>query len=182
MGGPCITKGYYKNETATQAVIKKDEQGVRWLHTVDLGHLDEDGYLYITGRKKYLIVLPGGKNINPELVESALSQAEYVEELLVVPGCQTGPGGVRLEAVKAIVRPNWERIQAKAGLSREELENRPGVVKDFVWKGINKCQRNNQELAGFEKIPSRNHVEIRITEFAKTSTGNIKRKSYIETV
>ncbi len=181
LGGPCITKGYYKNGKATQAVIKKDEQGVRWLHTGDLGHLDEDGYLYITGRKKYLIVLPGGKNVNPEMLESVLSQAECVQELIVVPGYQKGAAGVEQEAAKAIVRPDWERMQAEAGLSRQELENRPGVVKDFVWQGINECQRSNQELAGFEKIQSKNLVEIRITEFAKTSTGKIKRAGYIKT-
>jgi len=133
LGGPCITKGYYKNGKATEAVIKRDEQGVRWLHTGDLGYLDEDGYLYITGRKKYLIVLPGGKNVNPEMLESVLSQAEYVEELLVVPGCQTGPGGVRLEAVKAIVRPNWDRIQTETKLGRQQLENHPDMVRDFIW-------------------------------------------------
>jgi len=63
-------KGYYKNPGATEAVIKIDNKGVRWLHTGDLGCLDKDGHLFITGRKKYVIVLPGGKNVNPELVES----------------------------------------------------------------------------------------------------------------
>ncbi len=182
LGGPCITKGYYKNGKATEAVIKRDEQGVRWLHTGDLGYLDEDGYLYITGRKKYLIVLPGGKNVNPEMLESVLSQAEYVEELLVVPGCQTGPGGVRLEAVKAIVRPNWDRIQTETKLGRQQLENHPDMVRDFIWQGINKYQQTNQELAGFEKIQSKKFVEIQIKEFTKTTTGKIKRAGYIETV
>lgn len=181
LGGPCITKGYYKNAEATQAVIKTDEQGVRWLHTGDLGYLDKDGYLYITGRKKYLIVLPGGKNVNPEMLESVLSQAECVEELLVVPGSQTGPGGVRLEAVKAIVRPNWDRIQTETKLARQQLENQPDVIMDFVWKSINECQRSNQELAGFEKIQSKKLVKIQIKEFTKTTTGKIKRNSYIET-
>jgi len=181
LGGPCITKGYYKNDKATQAVIRKDEQGVRWLNTGDLGYLDEDGYLYITGRKKYLIVLPGGKNVNPEMLESVLSQAECVEELIAVPGYQKGAAGVKQEAVKAVVRPDWDRIQAETGLSREELENRPGIVKDFVWQDINKCQRSNQELAGFEKIQSKNLIEIQIKEFTKTTTGKIKRNSYIET-
>ena len=182
LGGPCITKGYYKNGKATEAVIKRDEQGVRWLHTGDLGYLDEDGYLYITGRKKYLIVLPGGKNVNPEMLESVLSQAEYVEELLVVPGCQTGPGGVRLEAVKAVVRPNWDRIQTETKLGRQQLENHPDMVRDFIWQGINKYQQTNQELAGFEKIQSKKFVEIQIKEFTKTTTGKIKRAGYIETV
>jgi len=182
LGGSCITKGYYNNAAATNEIIETDSAGVRWLHTGDLGYLDEDGYLYITGRKKYLIVLPGGKNINPELVETALSQAEYVEELLVVPGCQTGPGGVRLEAVKAIVRPNWDRIQTETKLPRQQLENHPDMVRDFIWQGINKCQQTNQELAGFEKIQSKKFVEIQIKEFTKTTTGKIKRDSYIETV
>ncbi|HIJ67516.1 MAG TPA: acyl--CoA ligase [Planctomycetes bacterium] len=181
LGGPCITKGYYKNEKATEAVIRADEQGVRWLHTGDLGHLDEDGYLYITGRKKYLIVLPGGKNVSPEMLESVLSQAECVDELLVVPAYQRDAAGVDKEVVKAIVRPDWDRIEAEAGLSRRELENQPEAVKDFVWQGINRCQQTNQELAGFEKIQSKNLVKIQIAEFAKTSTGKIKRDTYIET-
>ena len=182
LGGPCITKGYYKNAKATDAVIKKDEQGVRWLHTGDLGYLDEDGYLYITGRKKYLIVLPGGKNINPEMLETALSQAECVDELLVVPAYRRGAAGVEQEVVKAIVRPDWDRIEAEAGLSRRELENQPEAVKDFVWQSINKCQQTNQELAGFEKIQSKKFIQIQVKEFSKTTTGKIKRDSYIEAV
>ena len=180
LGGPCIVKGYYKNSEATRAAIKTDKDGVRWLYTGDLGHLDEDGYLFITGRKKYLIVLPSGKNVNPELVELALSQAQYVEELVVVPGYQEGPASSEKEAVKVIVRPAWERIEADTNLSRRDLENRPGVLKNLVWQSINKCQQENQELAGFEKIPSKNLVEIKISEFPKTSTGKIKRGGYIE--
>jgi long-chain acyl-CoA synthetase len=182
LGGPCITKGYYKNDKATQEAIKSDQQGVRWLYSGDLGCLDEDGYLYITGRKKYLIVLPGGKNVSPEMLESILSQAECVEELIVVPGYQKDPAGIEKEAVKAVVRPDWDRLEAEAGLSRQQLENQPEAVKDFVWQGINECQRSNQELAGFEKIQSKKLVEIRIAEFTKTSTGKVKRDQYIETI
>jgi len=178
--GPCVMKGYYKNPEATQAVIKTDTDGVRWLHTGDLGYLDKDGYLFVTGRKKYLIVLPSGKNVNPEVVELALSQAQYVEELVVVPGSQKGPANTEQEAVRAIVRPAWEQIQADTNLSRRDLVSRPGMLKNLVWQSINKCQTDSQELAGFEKIPSRHLVEIEINEFEKTSTGKIKRSSYIK--
>jgi long-chain acyl-CoA synthetase len=176
--GPCVMKGYYKNPKATDEVIKTDENGVRWLHTGDLGHLDKDGHLFITGRKKYLIVLPGGKNVNPELVELALSNAPYVQELVVVPGWH-GPDGDEQEAVKAIVRPDWDRLQADTKLSRNDLVEQPDVLKDLLWKSINKCQQESQDLAGFEKIPSKKLIDIEINEFQKTSTGKIKRSTYI---
>ncbi len=175
LAGPCIMKGYYNNPKATGEVFKTDENGLRWLHTGDLGYLDEDGYLFITGRKKYLIVLPGGKNVYPELVELALSQARYVQELIVLPGYRKGPAGIKQEAVKAIVRPDWEQIQADTGLCRADLVNQPQVLKNLVWQSINKCQQASQELAAFERIPAKELVEIRIDEFEKTSTGKIKR-------
>ena len=179
LGGPCIMKGYYKNPGATGAVVRTDDKGIRWLHTGDLGHLDEDGCLYITGRKKYLIVLPGGKNVNPELVESVLSGAQYVEEVLVVPGFEEDSAGITEEAVRAIVRPAWERIETITNLSCSELVKQPQVLKKLVWDNINECQQQSRELSGFEKVSS-HRLEIRIEEFQKTSTGKIKRDLYIK--
>jgi long-chain acyl-CoA synthetase len=180
LGGPCIVKGYYKNSQATDAVIKMDENGVRWLYTGDLGYLDKDGYLFITGRKKYLIVLPSGKNVNPELVEQALSKAQYVDELIVVPSYRKDSAGVEQEAVGVIVRPNWKKIRADTKLCRRDLVNQPAVLKDLLWQSINKCQQENQDLADFEKVPSKHLLEIEINEFHKTSTGKIKRNSYVK--
>ncbi len=179
LGGPCVVKGYYRNPEATWETFKTDEDGVRWLHTGDLGYLDKDGYLFITGRKKHVIVLPGGKKVNPELVELALSRARYVDELLVVPGLRESGGGVE-EAVRAIVRPAWEQIEADTNLSRRDLINQPSVLKDILWQSINKCQQESEELASFEKVSSKNLLEIKITEFQKTSTGKIKRDGYIQ--
>jgi len=179
LGGPCIMKGYYKNPGATGGVIETDDNGVRWLHTGDLGYLDKDGYLFITGRKKYLIVLPGGKNVNPELVESALSQAEYVKEILVVPGFQKDSGGRAKESVRAIVQPAWEAIQSDTSLSYSDLVRQPQVLKKLVWQNINECQQQSRQLSGFEKVSS-HHLEIKIDEFQKTSTGKIKRELYIK--
>jgi long-chain acyl-CoA synthetase len=179
LGGPCIMKGYYKNPGATDAVIRTDDNGIRWLHTGDLGYLDEDGCLYITGRKKYLIVLPGGKNVNPELVESVLSQAPFVEEVLVVPGLQKDTEQRSEEAVRAIVRPAWEVIQKDTSFSFPDLVKQPQVLKKLVWQNINECQQRNRQLSSFEKVSSQN-LEIRIEEFQKTSTGKIKRDLYIK--
>ncbi|MHC4088307.1 MAG: class I adenylate-forming enzyme family protein, partial [Planctomycetota bacterium] len=179
LGGPCIMKGYYQNPKATCAAVRTDDEGIRWLHTGDLGHLDEDGYLYITGRKKYIIVLPGGKNVNPEHVESVLSGAQYVEEVLVVPGFEEDSAGITEETVRAIVRPAWDMIEIKTNLSGPELIKQPDVLKNLVWKNVNECQQQSKQLSGFEKVSS-HRLEIKIDEFQKTSTGKIKRDPYIK--
>jgi long-chain acyl-CoA synthetase len=179
LGGPCIMKGYYKNPRATQAVVTTDDKGVRWLHTGDLGYLDEDGSLYITGRKKYVIVLPGGKNVNPELVESALSQAHYVSEILVVPDKRKDSVGIEEETVRAIIRPDWDVIESNTSFSYSDLVKQPQVLRSLVWQSVHECQIKSRRLSSYEKVSS-HHLEIRIEEFQKTSTGKIKREVYME--
>jgi len=178
LGGPCIAKGYYKNPKATQAVIDVDEHGVRWLHTGDLGYLDPEGNLYITGRKKYLIILPGGKNVNPERVESALSEAQFVKEILVVPSRREESNGLMEESVRVLVQPAWESLEAHTGQSRQDLLAQPQLVKNLIWESIRDCQNRNKHLSHFEKIASHN-IEIHPGEFQKTSTGKVKRDHYI---
>jgi long-chain acyl-CoA synthetase len=178
LGGPCIMKGYYKNPKATEAVLDTDEQGVRWLHTGDLGYLDEEGNLYITGRKKYLIILPGGKNVNPERVESALSEARFVKEILVVPTRRQDDNGIMEESVRALVLPAWDVLEAHTGRSQRELLAQPQTVKSLLWENIRDCQQKNKQLSGFEKIAA-HHLEIHPGEFVKTSTGKIKREHYM---
>jgi long-chain acyl-CoA synthetase len=179
LGGPCIMKGYYKNPKATRAVIKTDDKGIRWLLTGDLGYLDEDGNLFITGRKKYLIVLPGGKNVNPELVESALLQAHYVREVLVVPDLRKDLVGIEQETVRAIVRPDWDVIETNTSFSYSDLVKQPKMLKTLVWQSVNECQKQSRRLSSYEKVSS-HHLEIRIDEFQKTSTGKIKREVYMK--
>jgi long-chain acyl-CoA synthetase len=77
--GPNIFRGYYKNEDATREALED-----HWLHTGDLGHLDEDGYLYITGRKKDIIITAGGKNITPANLENGLKQSRWISQAVVV--------------------------------------------------------------------------------------------------
>jgi long-chain acyl-CoA synthetase len=77
--GPNIFKGYYKNDEATDEAL---EDG--WLHTGDLGRLDEDGFLFITGRKKDIIITAGGKNITPANLENGLKQSRWISQAVVV--------------------------------------------------------------------------------------------------
>ncbi len=178
LGGPCIMKGYYKNPVATEAVISTDEAGMRWLHTGDLGFLDEQDNLHITGRKKYLIILPGGKNVNPERVETALSEAPFVKEVLVVPTRRIDANGIMEETMRALVQPAWDIIKHHTGHSPETLATEPHIVKGLVWESIRECQQKNKQLSGFEKIAA-HHLEIHADEFLKTSTGKIKREHYM---
>jgi len=178
LGGPCIAKGYYKNPKATEAAIDVDEHGVRWLHTGDLGYLDEEGNLYITGRKKYLIILPGGKNVNPERIETALSEARFVKEILVVPSRREDSNGLMEESVRALVQPAWEIMESHTGRTRQELLAQSQLIKNLIWESIRECQQQNKHLSSFEKIASHN-IEIHPGEFIKTSTGKVKRDHYI---
>ncbi len=155
LGGPCIMKGYYKNPEATCSVIEQDKNGTRWFHTGDLGYLDKDSCLFITGRKKYVIVLSNGKKVNPEKVELVLSQSRYIKDILVVPLLV----GDKQETIRALVQPNPEKISSKK----------------IIWQSIQKYQ---QELAPFERISSMNKLEI-VKEFEKTPTGKIKRETYL---
>lgn len=79
MRGKCVMMGYYKDPDATKAAI--DENG--WFHTGDLGRIDEDGFFYITGRKKNLIILSNGENVSPEELEQLLKKLDQVEDVLV---------------------------------------------------------------------------------------------------
>jgi long-chain acyl-CoA synthetase len=177
LGGPCIMKGYYKNPKATEAAIDTDKNGVRWLHTGDLGYLDEEGNLCITGRKKYLIILPGGKNVNPERVESALSEARFVKEVLVVPTRRQDSNGLMEESVRALVQPAWEVLEAHTGRTQRDLLAQPQLVKNLVWESIRDCQQRNKQLSHFERLGA-HHIEIHPGDFVKTSTGKIKREHY----
>ncbi len=77
--GPNIFKGYYKNEEASKQTLVDD-----WLHTGDLGRLDEEGFLYITGRKKDIIITAGGKNVTPANLENGLKQSRWISQAVVV--------------------------------------------------------------------------------------------------
>lgn len=102
--GPNVFTGYLNDEAANQAAFTADG----WFRSGDLGRLDKDGYLHITGRVKELIVLAGGKNISPENLEAHYAQVPYVREIAVLE---------RRGALVALVRPNLDALR-QAGTSR----------------------------------------------------------------
>ena len=116
--GPNVMKGYYKREEETLRVLKDG-----WFNSGDLGYIDEDGYLYITGRKKEIIVLSSGKNIYPEEVESHYAKSPFIKE-----SCVLGIGEREEESLAAVIVPNLEYCRKVGeinlyGKIKWELEN-----------------------------------------------------------
>lgn len=153
--GPNVMKGYYKNEDATKGVLT--EHG--WLLTGDQGYFDEEGYLYVTGRKKFLIVTSGGENVSPEELEEKLTRSKYIEEALVF-----SPDD---KSIQALIFPNREEVLNRLGSLGEEgsTENIWNLIKSEI-------RRINQDLEAYKKI---NNFAIRLEEFPKTTTRKIKR-------
>ncbi|MFN4217197.1 MAG: AMP-dependent synthetase/ligase [Brevinematales bacterium] len=161
--GPIVMKGYYKNPKATKEVIDKDG----WLHTGDIGKL-ENGYLFVTGRIKNIIVTPGGKNVYPEEIEEMINESDFVLESLVlgVPESQHSKG----ENIYAYVVPNYEFFDTYCNLNNLELTDE--LVEECVARHMREV---NAKLPDYKKIRD---FRIRREEFAKTSTKKIKRFLY----
>jgi long-chain acyl-CoA synthetase len=150
--GPHIMKGYYRRPDLTAEVI----DDLQWFHTGDLGRLDKDGYLYITGRIKNMIVLGGGKKVQPEEVEACLSKSLLFKEI-----CVTGIRTKDTEEVTAAIVPSDVLI--------EEYLDRPGQLETVIKKEVS---RFSTDLAHYKR-PSK--IFVHSGELPKTATRKIKR-------
>ena len=153
--------GYYEDKEATDEVIEVNEKGERWFHSGDVGYLDKDGFLYITGRIKNVIVTQNGKNIYPEEIELLLGEVKEIKECMVY-GKEVEGEKELIITVKVI--PNMEEIEAEHGkdLSDEKIH-------DIIWEKIKEV---NHKLTSYKAIKK---LEIKKDEFAKTTTMKIKR-------
>ncbi len=159
ISGPVVMKGYYKNEEATREVLHDG-----WLYTGDSGYIDSDGYLYITGRLKSMIVTKGGKNIFPEEIELVLSESPYIAEVLVIGKYDPNK---KDEVPYAIIYPNYDELELLAnGLGFELTDEK---IREIIKKEIQELSR---ELADYKRVKD---FELRKEEFPKTSTRKIKR-------
>ncbi|HET6451193.1 MAG TPA: AMP-binding protein, partial [Spirochaetia bacterium] len=162
--GPNIMMGYYQMPEKTKEVIDPDG----WLHTGDIGRLDRDGYLYITGRLKNIIVTKGGKNIYPEEVENLLSASPLLTDVVVV-GRLDEQGG---EFPHAIVYPDPDVLASlQSDRSRPLTDDE---VRALVRAEIQKCTAG----AAVYKIP--HSFEVSREELPKTSTRKVKRFMFEE--
>jgi len=151
--GPNIMKGYYKKKELTGEVIKDG-----WFHTGDLGYMDDDGYLFLTGRVKETIVLPSGKNIFPEEVERKYSAHRAIDDVCVFDVPQRGEDG-QGTGLWAVVVPN-EEIFKEYGAAN--LENT--VREHFT--------NVSRSLPGYKRLTG---YTVSLDELPRTLLGKVKR-------
>ena len=159
--GPSIMLGYYNNEEATKETI---EDG--WLHTGDLARIDEDGYIFISGRKKFVIVLKNGKNIYPEEIETLINKIEGIKESFVY-GKPEDDGDYK---ICAKIVYDEELVEEVFGTKN------PDELKEKIWQEI--------KLVNKTMPPYKYVREISVTnkELIKTTTQKVKRFEEIKTV
>jgi len=153
--GPNIMLGYYKREAETREVL---EGG--WLHTGDIGHLDEDGFLVITDRKKDLIVTAGGKNVAPQPIESILGLNPYIANAVVV--------GENRRFISALIVPDFPKLEEYARANRIPFADRGELCRreDVISFMLAEVNRSTPDLASYERIKK---IALLDREFAVAS-------------
>lgn len=150
--GDAVMMGYYKNPTATAEAFTADG----WFKTGDIGYMDEDGFIFITGRKKNVIIASNGKNVFPEEIEEYLGASELINECVVL-GRKSGDENDVV--ITALIYPDFDKL---AGKTEEEVKAAIEAEVDEV----------NKKLPTFKHIKC---VEIRDHEFEKTTSRKIIR-------
>ncbi len=157
--GPNVMLGYYENEEATKAVLKDG-----WFYTGDLGYFDKDGFLFLTGRKKDVIVLKNGKKVFPEELEMLVDKLEEVEESFIYGLPQNGDKNDPMIALKVVYTEN-----AIKGKTEEELHK-------IIWE---KVKEINKTLPQYKYIKN---LIITNEPLIKTTSLKVKRKEELEKV
>lgn len=164
INGPNVMKGYYKREEETRACLREG-----WFYTGDLGYFDDEGYLYLTGRSKELIVLSSGKNIHPHEIEAAYSDTPLVKELCVMGVAKEG-GGRTQDYLYAVVLPDFNYLKDRGEMNvYEVLKNK--------FEDISRYLPSHKHIMGFTVINE---------PLTRTILGKIKRyeveKKYIDDI
>ena len=151
--GAIIMKGYWNRPDATAAVLKDG-----WLYTGDLGYFDSGGNLFITGRRKEVIVLANGKNVYPEEIESHYLKSPFIKEICVM-GLEAKPGDPSSERLYAVVVPNFDVLKERKVVNAKE------VIR-FDIEGL------SQQIASTKRI---GNYEIWQDDLPRTTTRKLKR-------
>jgi long-chain acyl-CoA synthetase len=159
VAGDNIMVGYYGDPAMTSSVLRDG-----WFYTGDAGWLDRDGYVYITGRIKNVIVTAAGKNVYPEEIEAELGASAEIAEAAVMP--MSDPSSGR-EAVGAVVFPDYEYLEGEASRAGEAFDD--AFTEKRIREAVADCC---QTLADYKRVKI---IKIRKEEFPKTTTRKIKK-------
>jgi len=164
--GPSVMLGYYQNEAATKEVLDKG-----WFHTGDLGYLDKKGFLYISGRKKSVIVLKNGKNIFPEEIESVINRIDGVKESFVYGKTDD----------KSRSDENDLKLCAKVVYDEETMKEiykitKKTEVEELIWT---KIKEMNKTMPPYKYIKE---LIVTTEDLIKTTTLKIKRHEEMEKI
>ena len=160
---PTLMLGYYEMPEETAKVIDKDG----YFNSGDIGYIDENGFIYLTGRSKNVIVTQNGKNVYPEEIEMLLDRVPEIKESMVygkAPDANSKKDDKEL-IITAKVIPNYEKIEELYDLDEDDKDK----IYDLIW---GKIKEVNKKLTSYKAIKS---LEIKEGEFEKTSTMKIKR-------
>lgn len=159
--GPNVMLGYYENEEATNAVLKDG-----WFYTGDLGYIDKDGFIFITGRRKDMIVLKNGKKVFPEELETLVNRLPEVEECFVFGMPEEDDKSKIKIAIKVVYNKEYSESQK---MTEDEL-------KKEIW---NKIKEINKTFPPYKYIK---HMILTDKPLIKTTTHKIKRNEELKTV
>ena len=160
--GNSIMIGYYENEEANKSVFEPDG----WFHTGDLARIDEDGYIFISGRKKNVIVLNNGKNVFPEELEILLNKVEGIKESFVYEKKDEDGD------VKVCAKIVYDKDLIKELYNIEGEDN----IKEFLWK---KVKEVNNLMPKYKYI---REIIITQDELIKTTTLKVKRHEELKKI
>jgi long-chain acyl-CoA synthetase len=174
--GPNVMKGYFRKPAETEAALHKDSEGRVWLQTGDVGHLDSDGFLFITDRKKDLLKTSGGKYIAPQPIENAIKQSRFVSQVVVI--------GDQMKFPAALIVPNLGSLESYAALkgiraeTTEQLLHDPRII-DLIERQIAKF---TPHLAQFETIKAVALIptELTVEGGELTPTLKVRRRKVVE--
>ena len=157
--GPTVMLGYYEDDEATKEVMKDG-----YFCSGDIGKIDEDGYIYVTGRSKNVIVTQNGKNIYPEEIELMLGEIPEIQECMVYGKKESEDAHDKELIITAKIIPNYSKIEELHGKDLSDDE-----IYKIIW---NKVKENNKKLTSYKAVKK---IEIKKDEFKKTTTMKIKR-------
>jgi long-chain acyl-CoA synthetase len=164
--GPNIMLGYWKNEKATQEAIDADG----YFHTGDIGHLDDRGRLYITDRKKELIVTSGGKKVAPQPIENRLKEDKYIAQAVLI--------GDQRNFISVLIVPNFDSLARWAGYKKISFTNHSELIRNplVIGKIGSRVERANEHLSNYERIKKMTLLDQEMTLEGGQLTPSLKIK------